>query len=167
LPGHVAGYTLAGEEGAALRGQVQPAGVDLRVSAVYRFRGSGGLGVKERVLAPVEPVEAVDGWWWLSPGAYKVVFADAVYVPSTTVGICFPRSSLLRSGVLLSCAVWDPGYYGRGEALLEVVNPHGFRLEVGARVAQLVYIHLLVPARLYSGRYRGENMGDVSTGDSS
>jgi dUTP pyrophosphatase len=155
LPGRVASYTL-GED--VHEEQIQPAGVDLRVGEIRSFRSAGSLGVRERRIADSDPVEPTGGWWVLARGVYKVVFQDVVYVPSTAVGFCFPRSSLLRSGVLLSCAVWDPGYYGRGEALLEVINPHGFRVQVGARIAQLVYVPLLSASSVYDGAYRGENL---------
>jgi len=155
LPGYLAAAAVPSSRG----DQVQPAGVDIRVGAVLRFLGRGRLGVEARSLPRVEPVEPEDGVWRLERGVYKVVFADPVYVPSSAVGLCFPRSSLLRSGVLMACAVWDPGYYGRGEALLEVANPHGFELEVGARVAQIVFVPVQGVAGVYRGRYLGENLG--------
>jgi dUTP pyrophosphatase len=156
LPGVLAALTLLGGVDA---GQVQPAGVDLRVEEVHRFLGPGVLGAGERRLPDTEPLEPRSGWWSLGPGAYKVVFMDGVSVPSTAVGLCFPRSSLLRSGVLLGCAVWDPGYRGRGEALLLVANEGGFRLERGARVAQLVYLSLGESWEVYRGRFLGERLG--------
>jgi len=62
-------------------------------------------------------------------------------------------------GALLGCAVWDPGYRGRGEALLVVGNPHGIRIEVGARIAQLVFIRLYPQlGEGYSGVYQGERL---------
>lgn len=162
LPGWVAALTL----GSPSSGQVQPAGVDLRVGEIHQFLDSGFVGVRERKLAESEPLEPRGGRWLLEPGVYKVVFGDVVHVPSTAVGLCFPRSSLLRSGVYLGCAVWDPGYYGRGEALLHVLNPHGFVLEVGARVAQLVYIHLVSGWSIYRGQYLGERVSASRSGKS-
>ncbi|ABM80708.1 deoxyuridine 5'-triphosphate nucleotidohydrolase [Hyperthermus butylicus] len=156
LPGIYAALTLLGRVDDV---QVQPAGVDLRVGEIHRFLSEGMLAPK-RVLPETEPVEARDGFWFLEPGFYKVVFADAVYVPPSAVGICLPRSSLLRMGATLSCAVWDPGYMGRGEALLIVGNPHGIRIAVGERIAQMLYIRVEPPpASLYAGFYQGERLG--------
>ena len=68
-------------------------------------------------------------------------------------GLCFPRSSLLRMGVHVPTAVWDAGYAGRGEGLLEVGNPHGVRLQRGARIVQLVLFRLTEAARAgYAGQ---------------
>jgi len=104
-------------------------------------------------------VRPADGLYRLQPGAYKIRFMDVVSVPLDAVGLCFPRSTLLRMGVSISCAVWDPGYSGRGESLMTVLNPHGVAIAQGARVAQLVFIRLeSPPASLYRGSYQGENL---------
>jgi dUTP pyrophosphatase len=74
------------------------------------------------------------------------------------MALAYPRSSLLRCGVTLHTAVWDPGYSGRAEALLVVHNTHGFRLGRAARIAQLVFTRLGDSVdRPYEGRYHGEN----------
>ncbi|BES82019.1 hypothetical protein PABY_15860 [Pyrodictium abyssi] len=126
---------------------------------VHVFRESGYLGAEGRRIPASEPLEPEGGAWLLSPGFYKAVFMDAVHIPENTVATCFPRSSLLRMGALLGCAVWDPGYRGRGEALLVVGNPHGIRIEVGARIAQLVFIRLYPQlGERYSGVYQGERL---------
>ncbi|MCD6084096.1 MAG: deoxyuridine 5'-triphosphate nucleotidohydrolase [Desulfurococcales archaeon] len=139
--------------------QVQPAGVDLTVCKVYAFTSPAYIGFKDRKLAGIREIEPVNGIWRLGPGAYKVMFNEVVKVPNDVVGLCFPRSSLLRSGVIFTCTVWDPGYVGRGEGLLTVLNPQGLELEVSARVAQLVFIKLMEkPSRVYEGAYKGENI---------
>ncbi len=140
--------------------QVQPAGVDLRVAEILEVAGPGLLGVRERRVPEGKPLQPKDGSWLLQPGAYRLVFADTVRVPEDSVGLCFPRSSLLRMGAMVTCAVWDPGYVGKGEALLLVFNPYGVRLEVGARVAQLILVKTVAGvSKPYSGRYLGERLG--------
>ncbi len=141
--------------------QVQPAGVDIRVDVVERLAAEGVLGVESRSIPEGDPLPLESGWWRLGPGAYRVRFLDPVKVPPNAAGLCFPRSSLLRMGASLHCAVWDPGYEGRGQALLTVYNPHGIRLEWGARIAQMVFIRLeKPPEKLYSGAYQGEGIRD-------
>jgi len=154
---------LPGEHVASLIGpltarQIQPAGIDLRVDSVHRFLGYGVMG-ENRLIPETEEVEPDNGYWILRPGPYKIRFAEVVEVPLDLVGFCFPRSSLLRMGALLACAVWDPGYRGRGEALLVVFNEHGIRIETGARIAQLVFIRMEKRARRgYAGSYLNENL---------
>ena len=95
----------------------------------------------------------------LSPGPYLVTFNEVVNLPNHIMALGRPRSTLLRSGVTVHTAVWDAGYHGRSQAMLTVANPHGFRLELGARIMQLVFLPLAGPAgEGYQGVYQGENL---------
>jgi dUTP pyrophosphatase len=126
---------------------------------VWRFADSGALGVHDRSL-PAREELATDqaGWFDLAPATYGIRYAEAVDMPTDCGGLCFPRSSLLRMGLTVPTAVWDAGYGGRGEGLLIVTNPHGVRLQRGARIAQLVVFRLTQPAsQAYQGRYQGEH----------
>ena len=140
---------------------VQPNGVDLSLESVWRFDGRGALGQTnaERVL-PARDVLTFDGddWLELPMGTYGIRYAEWVELPRDCGGLCFPRSSLLRMGVHVPTAVWDAGYAGRGEGLLEVSNAQGMRMQRGARIAQLVVFRLSEAARLgYAGSYQHEN----------
>jgi dUTP pyrophosphatase len=139
---------------------VQPNGVDLSLDVVWRFAGPGVLGVDnaDRVL-PAQAELAFDaaGWLELPPATYGIRYAEWVEMPADCGGLCFPRSSLLRMGVSVPTAVWDAGYGGRGSGLLVVSNPHGVRLQQGARLAQLVVFRLTEVARAgYAGQYQHE-----------
>jgi len=140
--------------------QLQPNGVDLRVERVQRLTSPGLLGAADAVREPAarEEVEAdKDGWWDLHRGAYVITYREKVNLPTDLMALSRPRSSLLRSGVAIHGAVWDAGYSGRGEGLLSVLNARGYRLQRGARVAQLVFFRLSSPTEGYRGRYHGEN----------
>ena len=76
-------------------------------------------------------------------------------IPEGHVGFLYPRSSLLRNSCMLDTAVWDAGYEGRGEGLLEVHHP--IELESGARIAQLVLAEAAHEGT-YEGSYQGENL---------
>jgi dUTP pyrophosphatase len=141
---------------------VQPNGVDLSLEAVWRFNEAGALGranVDRRLPGRETLAFGEDGWVALDPGAYAIRYAEWVALPTDCGGLCFPRSSLLRMGVHVPTAVWDAGYRGRGEGLLQVLNPHGVRLERGARIVQLVVFRLSEAARGggYAGAYQHEN----------
>jgi dUTP pyrophosphatase len=144
--------------------QVQPHGIDFRLESVWQFASVGALGrdgapTPDRVLPEREalPFDAT-GALWLAPGAYGVQFAEVVHLPTDVMALARPRSTLLRCGAALHTAVWDAGYVGRSEALLIVSNPHGLRLERGARLCQLVFFLLDAPGPAYSGAYQGENL---------
>ena len=145
--------------------QYQPCGIDITLKEVYRFKSAGLIDFdnSQRRISEVEPVkfEAADGVDGervsLKPGAYKVIFNEYVRIPKNVAGLCLPRSSLLRCGVSLDCAVWDPGYEGRSEALLLVRNEHGITFKRNAKIGQMVFIRLAEDASsLYAGKYKGE-----------
>jgi len=143
--------------------QFQPCGIDITLKEAYRFKSPGVIDFdnKERKISDVEPIpfDSQGGdRVTLAPGAYKVIFNEYVKIPKDAAGFCFPRSSLLRCGVSLECAVWDPGYEGRSEALLVVRNEHGITLKKNAKIGQMVFIRLSEAASaLYEGKYKGEN----------
>lgn len=144
--------------------QIQPNGVDITLDAISTFRGAGTIAVSnnDRVLPDNDELAFDnDGFIQLAPGPYHVRFNEVVALPDWLMAYARPRSSLLRSGVALHTAVWDAGYAGRGASLLVVYNPEGFRLEVNARIAQLVFHTLSSETSAgYAGTYQHE--GTVS-----
>lgn len=139
--------------------QVQPAGVDLTLDEVERFRGRFQLRKKVLGQASTVKVKSSRGLYRLYKGAYKITFAETIEIPPQAVGLVFPRSSLLRSGLTVHTALWDPGYRGKGSVLLLVSNAHGAVIEKGARVAQLMIFSLSnIPEETYHGRYQDEGL---------
>ena len=139
--------------------QLQPHGLDVRLESVWRPSAAGRIGLAEREIPPREALPFdPDGWQLLRPGGYVVRLCETVCLPKDVMALGFARSSLLRSGCGLLSAVWDAGYHGRSEALLVVTNPAGFRVERGARIAQLVFFRLPSPTVGYGGVYQGEHV---------
>lgn len=140
--------------------QVQPNGVDLRLAAVLEPRDAGRIGrdgkevADRREVAP-ETVDDDVGTYYLQPGGYVLRYAETVSIPAGHVGFIYPRSSLMRNACMLNTAVWDAGYTGKGEGLLQV--HHDVELERGARVAQLVLAEADHEGT-YDGSYQGENL---------
>lgn len=140
--------------------QFQPCGVDMSLKEAFRFKTAGKIDFdnKERKISEVEPISFQNDEIFLQTGSYKVIFNEYVRIPKDAAAFCFPRSSLLRCGVTLECAVWDPGYEGRSEALLLVSNPHGVTLKKNAKIGQMIFVKLAeATSSLYSGTYKGEN----------
>ncbi|MGC8923807.1 MAG: deoxyuridine 5'-triphosphate nucleotidohydrolase, partial [Candidatus Micrarchaeia archaeon] len=113
-----------------------------------------------RKLSMVEELKfGSDGYVFLPKGSYKIQYKEVVSIPKDVVAWVLPRSSLLRCGVTIESAVWDPGYTGRGEGLMIVMNEHGFALKHNAKVGQMVFLQLVEEANEgYSGAYQGENI---------
>ncbi|HUG55712.1 MAG TPA: deoxyuridine 5'-triphosphate nucleotidohydrolase [Candidatus Limnocylindrales bacterium] len=142
------------------RAQLQPNGIDLRIERVQRLTSPALLGAADSVREPAAREDLAadgDGWWDLHQGAYVIGYREKVNLPNGVMAFARPRSTLLRSGVAVHTAVWDAGYSGRGEGLLSVLNPRGYRVQRGARVVQLVFLRLgNEAAEGYRGKYQGE-----------
>jgi len=142
--------------------QLQPAGIDLTLRKVYRFKGAGRLGFinEERVLPERAEIEfGEDNWFFLPPGCYVVQYNEIVHMPLDLIAIGKPRSSLLRMGATIFSAVWDPGYVGRGVGLLVVFNEHGVSLRRNSRILQLCFFKLSQKTpEGYRGEYYGEGV---------
>jgi dUTP pyrophosphatase len=95
----------------------------------------------------------------LESGIYSITYNEIVHLPNNVMALARPRSSLLRCGVSVGTAVWDAGYSGRSESLLNVYHPAGFCIQKNSRVVQLVFFRLAENTEGYSGTYQNENIG--------
>lgn len=141
--------------------QFQAAGVDLSLKSVHEYKDSGQVDFdnKERKISQTQELSFDEnGWVYLGPGSYKVIYNEYVHIPADYAALCKTRSTLLRSGAALETALWDPGYEGRSESMLVVHNKHGIKLKKNARIGQLLFIKLEEKTdEIYSGVYKGEN----------
>jgi deoxycytidine triphosphate deaminase len=150
------GAFLADRLGDLHESQVQPNGVDLTLGAVFEQTGTGRIERGDKTVGDrreLDPDE--DGFYHLEPGGYIVRYAEPIAIPEDHVGFLYPRSSLLRNSCMLDTAVWDAGYEGRGEGLLEV--HHEIELQAGARIAQLT-LAAADHEGTYDGSYQRENL---------
>jgi dUTP pyrophosphatase len=154
------GAFLADHLGDLREEQVQPNGVDLTLGTVYEQVEPGHIGREGKTVGERRELDTVEGetgvaTYRLEPGGYVVQYAERIRIPEEHVGFLYPRSSLLRNSCMLDTAVWDAGYEGRGEGLLEV--HHEIELEQGARIAQLV-LAAADHEGTYDGSYQRENL---------
>ncbi|WP_224333606.1 deoxyuridine 5'-triphosphate nucleotidohydrolase [Haloprofundus halobius] len=153
--------SFVGEHVSPLSGeQVQPNGVDLTLEGVFEQYDTGRIGRESKEVGDRQAVELAETddeaeTYSLPPGGYVVRYAETVHIPEGHVGFIYPRSSLLRNSCMLDTAVWDAGYEGKGEGLLEV--HHDLEVERGARIAQLVLAEADHDGT-YDGSYQGENL---------
>ena len=136
--------------------QIQPNGVDLTVADVLEQVEPGRVGTDGKRVGAREPVAPDADVVRLDPGGYVLQYAETIAVPEGHVGFLYPRSTLMRNSCMLNTAVWDAGYEGRGEGLLQVHHP--IRIERGARVAQFV-LSAASHDDVYDGSYQGERTG--------
>ncbi|MEF8780945.1 MAG: deoxyuridine 5'-triphosphate nucleotidohydrolase [Haloferacaceae archaeon] len=133
--------------------QVQPNGVDLTLGAVYEQTAPGRIGQDGKTVGDRRELHPEGDVFRLSPGRYVAEYGEVVRVPRSHVGFVYPRSSLMRNTTMLNTAVWDAGYEGVGEGLLQV--GHEIEIEPGARIAQFV-----LAAADHEGTYQGDYQGE-------
>lgn len=140
--------------------QIQINGVDLTIGEVYKFSEQGMLNFdnSHRKIPKTKLITPENDWYDLKPGTYLVRYRESVEVPLDCIALVFPRSSLLRMGVMLHTAVYDSGYKGRGIGLLIVFNPFGIKLSKDARIGQIVFIRSEKVEKGYEGEYLGEGL---------
>ncbi|RLE84108.1 MAG: deoxyuridine 5'-triphosphate nucleotidohydrolase [Thermoprotei archaeon] len=141
--------------------QLQPAGFDLSLAEVRQFKSSGQIDFDntKRLISETYPLKfsLEDESIKLNKGTYLIVFNEKINLPKNILALGFPRSTLLRCGVTINSAVWDPGYSGRGRSLMMVLNSNGVKLFKNARVMQLIFIKVEGDTgEGYKGVYKGE-----------
>ncbi len=138
--------------------QLQQSGFDLTVREVYSFETEGAVDFsnEERRLPECRNIEWDEkGWVHLKPGVYKVKTNEIVRMPKNLLGVCQTRTTLLRMGAFTSTGFWDPGFEGRSEFSLTVVNPNGIKLKKDARIVQIAFFRLSKEAeKEYNGIYK-------------
>jgi dUTP pyrophosphatase len=144
-----------------LEQQLQPNGFDITMRDIASLQARGQIGVDnaQRQLPGLEPLNFdSQGFIELAAGIYMITYNEIVHIPTNLMALARPRSSLLRCGVSIGTAVWDAGYSGRSQSLMQVLNTKGFRVQKNARVAQLVFMGLSAETEGYNGKYQNENI---------
>lgn len=143
--------------------QVQPAGIDMTLKEVRGFimNSPGTLDFdnskRKRPDTALIPFD-IRCRVFLKKGTYLVKVDPIVTVPLDCVGTAKPRSSLCRMGCTIHSAIWDPGYKGESEFILEVQNQSGIYLHKDARIAQLMFQKLTGETFAYDGVYQGSGL---------
>jgi dUTP pyrophosphatase len=145
--------------------QVQPCGVDLTLKRVLTWTSPGTIDLENQrrqtastneIPFPASSTTSPEERFLdLAQGSYLVEFNETVSVPLDLMGQIFVRSSLFRSGVLLTAGVMDSGYVGAVGALMQVLNPAGLRVYPSARLAQFVFHQMSEEVEGYAGVYQG------------
>jgi len=136
--------------------QKQPAGFDVTVSNIQSFpRTKFTLGIEKGENSALTQVLSDGSYFDLAPGAYFVELNEITTIPPDAIGILLPRSTLLRNGLDVRTALFDPGYSGQPKVMLVCHRPA--RIQKFSRIGQLIILKSdrEFPSK-YSGRYQGE-----------
>lgn len=132
-------------------------GIDLRLGAVFKIISGGafieaGLGKREGVKTEKIKGEKVI----IKPGEYYLVSTlEVINTPNDLMPVVFPRTSLFRAGLLLLNSKTDPGYKGTLTMGLKNLSDFDVKLEMGARIANVVFFKIEGKTTLYRGQHQG------------
>jgi deoxycytidine triphosphate deaminase len=139
--------------------QNQPAGYDVTISRAFSYPKTAFiLGGDNSELQEV----ALDseGFLTFEQGAYLIELNEITSIPKDAVGILLPRSTLLRNGLDIRSALFDPGYSGQPKVML-VCYRGTAKVKRFSRIGQLVIFRSNSEfSTQYKGKYQGE--GSVS-----
>ncbi len=146
-------------------------GLDVRLGEVYDIEGEAFIGAdneETRIRGERQTPKSTliakygrDDEFVLTPGKYVLVKTiEKVNLPSYLMMHSFPRSTLQRSGVFLLCTKTDPNYRGELSYGMKNLGSSDFRVELGARIANVVFEEVKGETIAYRGQWNG---GRVST----
>jgi dCTP deaminase len=148
------------------RVQIQPASVDLRLSAEFIVYRPGEIAcldprVPESLELTAERVTVRDGdAFTLHPGDFALGSTlETVSIPADLVGQVDGRSSVGRLAVVVhaTAGLIDPGFTGQITLELSNIGRIPVRLYPGMRIAQIVLQRMTSPAERPYGEARGSS----------
>ena len=146
------------------KGDIEPAGIDLRVGKVYEILDSDEVGMyaDTKRLPPLKELakskkvlpdkNITEGYYLRSGRIYSIMIDRKMDIPEDVLQLYFPRSSLLRCGLNLHTAVGDCGFSGHLQFLIKNDSDTDFFLGDNERFAQTVSFEVK-EGSLYDGDY--------------
>ena len=141
------------------------AGFDLCLGKVHKISGKGFMGLTERDSAKSEQLLEFDPnkaqSILMQPGdAYLVTTHEKVNMPANLTANIWLRSTLYRSGIILSGGNIAPGYSGELSFLLYNAGKAEMQIELGARIVHIMFFEVEGMTNSYRGQWKD---GRVST----
>jgi len=141
------------------------AGFDLRIGELYKIKGSGFLGIKERRTPQIKLIakfnSKIHQKFFLKPRTYYLMKTiEKLNMPESLLAIFTPRSTLFRSGIYIFGGQTSPGYQGELTTGIYNFGNKDFELEMGARVFHIMFFEIKGESNLYRGQWQG---GRVTT----
>ena len=136
------------------------AGFDLRLGEVFKIEGNGFLGQEEREtpkgISVVQYSEKEKRTVTIKPGEfYLVKTIEKVNLPDNLVGILMSRGTMQRMGLFLKMNQIGPGYFGELTFALKNEGPSEVTIEMGARIAHVMFEEVKGKTHLYRGQWKG------------
>lgn len=134
-------------------------GFDLCLGKVHRIYGKGFMGLTERDSADSELLYEYDPKKkqsiLLNPGdTYLVTTNEKVNLPLDLTANMWLRSTLYRSGIIMSGGNVAPGYSGELSFIFYNAGPCEFEIELGARIVHIMFFQVAGTGNAYRGQWK-------------
>ena len=144
-------------------------GVDLRLGALFKIVKGGAFieedsdtglgrrkGVKSKEIAVYVHGAKKQNEIIIKPGDYFLAQTyETINTPMDLMPLVFPRTSLFRAGLLLLNSKTDPGYRGKLTMGLTNLSPFPVKLQMGARICNIVFFKIEGKTTKYRGQHQG------------
>lgn len=136
-------------------------GVDLRIGELYEMADDEGfLHIETRKSPSFKLIAKFESGLStkikLEPGkTYSATTIETINTPEDLFGWFLPRSNLYKCGILVQGIRTDPGYRGKFSFVMTNVSKRPFELEMGARIANIVFHRIDGKSNMYIGQWQG------------
>ncbi|MCL4366544.1 dCTP deaminase [Patescibacteria group bacterium] len=144
-------------------------GIDLRLGSVHKIVKGGAFieadnnvklgkrkGVETKLVAEYLEDKKIQKEIVIKPGQYYLVqTVESVNTPLDLMPIVHTRTSLFRAGLLLLNSKTDPGYKGKLTMGLTNLSPFAVKLQMGARICNIVFHKIKGKTVKYRGQHQG------------
>lgn len=135
-------------------------GFDLCLGKVHKITGRAFMGLTERDSADSELVmeytKDKKQSIIIKPGeSYLVTTNERFNMPLNLTAAMWLRSTLFRSGLIMSGGKIDPGYVGELSFLLYNAGPIEMEIEMGARICHIMFFEISGESAEYRGQWKG------------
>ena len=140
---------------------IEGCGVDLRIGELLEMDGGGGfLHKNERKTPNYKNVAAYEKdkkqIIVIEPGKYYVgKTVETINTPENLFGLFIPRGTFYASGILIHFGRVDPGYKGNFRFHLSNITNAPFEIEMGARIANMIFLRVDGRTHAYKGQWQG------------
>ncbi len=145
------------------------AGLDLRLGILSRMTEGGAFiesdgpeglgkrkGVQTEVVAEYKPGAKTQEEVVIKPGEYYFVTTiESFNASEDLLFVLYPRTTLMRMGLLLLANRGDPGYKGTVSMGLVNLSKFDVKLQMGARVCNVVFYKVEGETVMYRGQHGG------------
>lgn len=140
---------------------IEGCGIDVRIGELFEMEGGGGfLHKTERKTPTYKKIANYENGnrqlVTIEPGKYYVgKTVETINTPANLFGIFIPRGTFYASGIMIHFGRVDPGYKGNFRFHLANLTNAPFEIEMGARVANMIFLRVDGKTHSYIGQWQG------------